>query len=148
MLRSIGAVIAGYLALFVITFVSFTITYQVLRADGSFKPGTYDASGTWIAISIIVGLITAIVGGWVCATIAKGRGAVWGLVVLVLVLGIAGAVVEMTATKPEAPPRLGDVPMFEAMTHARQPVGLCWLFPVIGSVGVLLGAQLKRPRQP
>jgi hypothetical protein len=128
--------------MFVLTFVTFTLAYQILRADGAFKPGTYDASTAWITLSIVVSVISAIASGWVCAKIGKKPNAVIALLVVVVVLGLASAASMMAAPTVDPPPRTGDIAMFESMKHARQPVWLALLFPALGVAGVLIGARL------
>jgi hypothetical protein len=144
MMRSIAAVVVGYLTMLLITFVSLTVAYQVLGADGAFKPGVYEASSTWIGISLVLGLVTAIVGGWVCKVLGRTSAAVYGLVGLVVVIGLASAIFTMMAPAAEQAARPAGVSMLEAMKHARQPVWLAFLFPVIGAIGVLLGGSLKK----
>lgn len=41
--------------------------------------------------------------------------------------------------------RTADVCTLEAMKHARQPVWVSAINPLIGAAGVLIGARLKKP---
>lgn len=61
-----------------------------------------------------------------------------------IVLGLGLIVGVMTAMKehPSAA-RSGDVPNYQAMQMAQTPAWLCFLNPVLGAVGVMLGARMK-----
>lgn len=143
--RSIIAVIASYLLMFVLTFLAFTGAYMVLRADGSFKPGSFEASNSWIAIAFGVNFIVALIGGLICAAIARGGKAPLVLAIVVFVLGLLLAIPSLVAQKTSAGlVRSGDVPMMEAMQKAQEPVWVPFTFPIVGAIGVLIGAKLKR----
>ena len=141
MARTIGAVIAGYLVMALFIFATFTAAYLMMGASGSFKTGTYEISDTWLAVSIVLSVIAALLGGWVCRLIGKNPKAPMALAVLVLVLGILSAFLEMKKVVPAV--RLGDVNNMEAMQNAQTPAWLLFLNPVIGVAGVLAGSKLK-----
>jgi len=42
MIRNTFGVVLGYVAMFAFVFITFTILYFILGADGSFEPGTYE----------------------------------------------------------------------------------------------------------
>jgi hypothetical protein len=145
MLRSVLAVIAGYLAMFVLIFLAFTCAYQVLGAGWAFKPGSFEASNRWLAIAFVVNFVVAIIGGLICAMIAKGGKAPFALAILVFVLGFVFAIPDLVSRNATTNMiRAGDVPMLEAMQKAKQPVWAPLLFPFIGAAGVLIGGRLKR----
>lgn len=141
--RSILAVIAGYVVMAIAIAVIFTLVYIAMGADGAFKPGTYEVTGTWIAVSFVVGLLAAAAGGYVCAVIAKTMGAPRFLTGLVLVLGLAQAGWIATHPKPDPGPRAGGVSNFEAMQKARTPTWIAVLTALIGGAGTFAGARLK-----
>jgi hypothetical protein len=142
--RTITAVVAGYLTMFVLVFVSFSAAYLLLGPDGSFLPGTYDVTTTWIIVSLPLSLIAAVIGGLVCALVAPTPAAPRVLAALVLVLGIAMAVPVLTGGSTAPNIRASDVGNLEAMMQGRQPVWVALLSPLIGAVGALLGARLQR----
>jgi len=145
MARSIIAVIASYIIMFVLTFCAFTGVYMVLRADGSFNPGTFEASSLWIAIAFGVNFVVAVIGGLICAAIARGGKAPLVLAIVVFVLGLLLAIPSLVAQKTNAGlVRSGDVPMMEAMQKAQEPVWVPFTFPFVGAIGVLIGGKLKR----
>jgi len=143
MLRIIGGVIVGYLSMFVVVFVSLTAAYLGMGADRAFKPGLYEVTGLWLAVMFVVSIVAALVGGKVCALIAKSPKAVFALAGLVLVLGLLSAIPTLTAPAGEPKPRTGDVPNAEAMMSAKQPAWVALLMPVIGVVGTLAGGRVK-----
>ena len=143
MARSIIAVIVSYIVMFVLVFLAFTCVYLMLGADGAFKPGTYDASNRWLAIAFAVNFVIAIIGGLICAAIAKGGRAHIALAVVVFVLGVLLAIPSIMKAKPDMV-RIGSVSNMQAMQRAKQPIWVPLLFPFIGAAGVLIGGKLKR----
>lgn len=145
MLRAILAVIVSYVLMFVLIFLAFTGVYMVLRADGAFKPGSFEASSAWIGIAFAVNFVVAIIGGMVCAAIARGGKAPIALAAIVFVLGLGLAIPSLMVQKTDAV-RAGDVPMFEAMQKAKEPPWVPFTFPIVGAIGVLIGGKLKGRR--
>ncbi|MFG0304900.1 MAG: hypothetical protein ACF8Q5_01660 [Phycisphaerales bacterium JB040] len=140
MLRAILGVILGYVAMFVIVAVGLTIAFLVLGNDRAFQPGTYDITPLWGGVMMGVGVVAAIVGGVACALIARrGSKAPIGLAVFVLIMGVLSAVMAMGAEDPG--PRAEDVQTFEAASRAQQPMWTLIANPVVGVVGVLIGAR-------
>jgi hypothetical protein len=143
MLRSILAVIAGYVVFALSIFVTFTALYLLLGADASFEPGSYHPSKLWMALSTLLGIVAAVVGGYVCAALARGGRAPLALAVLVLVVGLFFAFLAPKRSEGDAV-RAGNVPNMEAMQKAIQPKWSALLNPFLGVVGVLVGGRLRR----
>jgi hypothetical protein len=143
MLRAIGAVLAGYAVMFVLVFLTFSGLYLALGADGAFEPGTYDVSSLWLVSSTILDVVAALAGGLTCALIARGGRAPLALALLVLALGLVMAIPVLQASAASEP-RSASVPNLEAMMKARTPVWVAFLTPLIGAIGVLAGAALRR----
>ena len=141
MLRIIGGVIGGFAALFACLFALFTPAYLVLGADGAFQPGSYEVSGTWIILSVIVSAIGAVVGGFACKLIAGKQAAVWILIALFLALSANKIISEQSRI---VPPRAGNVANIEAMNSAKFPTWLLYVMPLISVAGLLAGARLKQ----
>jgi hypothetical protein len=145
MLRTVLAVIAGYVAMFVLIFLAFTCAYQVLGADWAFKPGSFEASNRWLALGFVLNFVVAIIGGLICAAIAKGGKAPLALAIVVFALGFVFAVPSLVARNETANAvRIGNTPMLEAMAKAKEPVWVPLLFPFVGAAGVLIGGKLKQ----
>jgi hypothetical protein len=145
MLRSILAVIISYVLMFALVFLAFTGVYFVLGADGAFKPGGFEASTKWLVIALAVNFIVAVIGGLICAAIAKGGKAPLALAAVVFVLGLLLAIPSLMAQKARGNEvRVGEVPMTEAMQKAKEPTWFPFTFPFVGAFGVLIGGRLKR----
>jgi hypothetical protein len=146
--RKIIGVIVGYVAMAAFVFISFTILYLILGPEGSFQPGTYQVSVTWLVLSLVLGLIAAIIGGLVCMIIAKDKSAALWLAGLVLVLGIVLAIPQLSVSEEEMNKvREGNVDNMEAMQNAKQPPLTLILNPIIGAIGVIAGSRLKKMKQ-
>ena len=147
MARSIVAVIVSYLAMFALTFLGFTGLYLLMGPNQAFKPSSYMASNRWIASAFGVYLVIAIIGGLICAAIARGGKAPLVLAIVVLALGLVLAIPSMIAHQadPHAV-RVGPISNFEAMQKAQEPIWVPFTFPLIGVAGVLIGAKLKKRR--
>ena len=145
--RNILSVIVGYITMFIVVFVSFTVAYLAMGEDRAFKAGLYEVSTLWIVTSVVLGTVAAIAGGIVCALVSRrSKGAVMSLMILVLVLGGLTFVMEMQ--KPELTGedavRGPGTSNTEAMMNARQPMWALVSNPIIGAVGVYVGASLMR----
>ena len=147
--RAIGSVVLGYVAMAVVVFVCMSVAYLLLGTEGSFRAGSYEVSGAWLVVTLVVGLGAAILGGFVCAAIAKTARPTRVLAAVVLVLGLAMAMPALTDSDPgDERVREGEVAMFDAMQEARQPNWVMLLNPLIGAIGVLVGAGLRRRERP
>jgi amino acid transporter len=147
MARGIIGVIVGYVTMAVFIFATFTAAYLLMGTDAAFEPGSYAVSSLWILASIVLGLIAAVLGGYVCAVIARQPKVPVILAVFVLVLGVILAIPTLGGSSENPPaPRPADVDAMEAMRIAEQPAWVSLLNPVIGAVGVLIGARLRRER--
>ncbi len=145
MARVIGGVILGYLVMAAFIFATFTGMYLAMGADRAFRPGTFEVSIGWIAGSLVLSVVAAMIGGWVCGAVAKSATAVSALAIVVLLLGVMSALMEgQKRTGAAAAFREGAVGNVDAMNQAVQPVWFSWLLPALGAGGVLLGGR-KRP---
>ena len=145
MVRAVLSVIAGYAAMFLVVFASFSAAYLAMGTERAFRPGTYEVSGLWLAVSFVLSVGAAAVGGRLCAALSRSGKAPWALAGLVLVLGLLMAVPVMQASRQNPEPRTAAVGNLEAMSRARQPVWVALLNPRVGFVGVLVGARWRKP---
>lgn len=147
MARSIIAVIVGYITMFVLNFIGFVCLYAVIGPSQAFKPRSFLASNRWIAISLVIAFVTAVIAGLLCSAIAKGGRAPLALATVVLVLGLLLAVPSLMKAKTNANlVRVGDVPQMEAAGKAYWPTWAPLTFPFIAAIGVLIGGKLKKRR--
>src|SRR5688572_12951823 len=146
MIRGIAGVIVGYVVMAVVMFLTFSLAYLGMGTNRAFKFGSFDPSLFWIVISFFLGFVAALVGGYTCATIAKSKRAAQVFAGLVFVIGIIVAIPVLTSADPRPNVRIGDVPNIEAMTKARTPGWVALMNPLIGAVGVMVGAGLRQAR--
>jgi hypothetical protein len=144
MARKILGVIVGFVVMQVLLFLTFSVAYLALGANHAFKPGTYNVSLRWAALSFVLGLIAAIVGGYTCALIARSTRAAQVLAGLVLVWGVVLAIPAITGSDTRPNTRPADVPNMQAMMNVRTPVWVAILNPIVGVVGVLVGASIRQ----
>jgi hypothetical protein len=144
--RAVAGVIVGYIAMVIGVFVTLSLAWWVLKADGAFLAApSWEPSTTWTVTSLVLGLIVAIIGGFVCVLIAvRGSKAPIALAILIVVMGAVSA--GMQLVKPdgeEPPPRTAQITMFEAMQYTQAPMLSLIGNPIVGAVGALLGARLR-----
>ena len=145
MLRSILGVIIGYIVMFILNVAAFMTIYTIVGPDWSFEPRSYQASTRWTVMQFAVVLVCAIIGGLVCAVIAKGGKAPLALAAVVIVLGcLLGLTATVLRPADTHEVRTGSVPNMEAMSKARHPTWVVFLGPFIGAVGVVIGGKLRR----
>lgn len=147
-IRTVLGAIAGYAAIFLWTVLAFTTWWYLLGQERAFDPGTTDVSLAWLAGTLPLNLVGAMIGGWVAARIggpvAASR-AVILLALLILVFGLWFAITLSTGSAP-APPTAPDMGPFEAAAAAVQPVWVSWFLPVLGAFGVGIGGMLALRR--
>ena len=143
--RSIVGVIVGYIVMFALQFAVFMSIYTVMGADWSFKPASYHASTRWTVMQFAVIFVTAIIGGLICALIARGGRAPLALAIVALVIGFTlGALHVATQPADTGELRTANVPNMVAMTKARHPVWVIFTGPIIAALGIVVGGKLKR----
>ena len=145
MLRAIGGTVVGYLVMVVIIMATFTGLYFLMGADRAFRTGTYVPSLSWILVTFVLSLAAAMAGGWVSVAVGKSIKAATLLATVVFVLGMALAVMSLNEPPLENPVRLGDVSNFEAMQKAKEPSWVAFANPILGAIGVMAGARLRKP---
>ena len=148
MWRNVGAVLVGYVVMFAVAFVCFTVAFLIVGTNRAFVEGSYEVTVIWLIVSFALGLIVAVAGGFACAVVAKGSKAPLALAGLVLAVGLLMALPVLTATDDGKPAiREADVSTFDAMQNGKQPPWVALVNPVIGVVGVLAGSKLRGGRR-
>jgi hypothetical protein len=122
-LRSIGAVVAGYAAMVVLVMVSFAVAAKAFKM----APGRAGGDGVtpprgYLVFNLVSGLVAAIVGGWVTGCIAQ-RNMLLHALALALLIAAMGV---LSARKPQP----------------GQPQWYPWTITLIGVVGALIGGEL------
>jgi len=133
--------------MFALQFAVFMTVYSVMGADWSFRPGSYHASSRWTLMQFTVIFVTALIGGLVCALIARGGKAPLVLAIVALLIGFTlGALHVATQPADTGELRPANVPNMVAMTKARHPVWVIFAGPLIAALGIVVGGKLKRSR--
>jgi H+/Cl- antiporter ClcA len=145
--KKILGVILGYLIMFATVFVGLTVAYIVMGADGAFQEGTYTPSMLWNIVMLAVGIVAAVAGGWFCNKFTRSSGAVKSLAIVVPVMGAIMAAFGMLSEKAEQGPRGPEVSSMEAMMNAEPQAWTQIANPIIGVVGVFVGAGLVGGRK-
>lgn len=138
-LKNLGAAIAGYVAMFAAAFVLFAGAWFVLGADRAFEPGQWDVSTLWIVVTTILGFGVAILGGHTASALSVNRLGPILLALLIVLVAVGQAI-------PDDAVMVGrqvNATMFEAMANARMPAWLMVLNPILGVLGVAIGAHLE-----
>lgn len=144
MLKSILAIIASYVVMFIFMFAAFTVCYFALGAEGTFQTDSYEVTTVWIALTVVVCLLAGIIGGFLCAAISKSKRTCQVFAFIVFFIGLLACFIPAMKRNPDAPnTRAGEVSNTEAMRLAVSPMWLHLLTPVLSAAGVLLGARMK-----
>ena len=145
MLRTVLGVLAGYLAMSVISLLGLAI----LRVVFAFREGTTVASGLWAGANCVIGLVAAIMGGLAAAAIGRHprRLPVKVLAGVVLLLGLILAVFQLGGEPFPLPEgkTVAELTFMEAGAVAVSPTWYNFAIPLIGSLGVMIGGHLAAP---
>jgi hypothetical protein len=144
MLKSILGMIAGYVAISLFFFAAFAGVYFTLGVERIFQSDSYEVSTLWLILSAATGLGGGILGGYLCAAISGSQRACELFATILLIVLIAFCLPKMRDRSPVW--RAGDVPFMDAMRLTQMPLWMHVLNPVLGAVGVLLGARMKKAR--
>jgi hypothetical protein len=144
MLRAVAGVIVGYIAMAIFITVVFIGAFLALGVERAFQPDSYEVSILWLVISTVISLGGAILGGYVCAAIGKTKRACQALAAVVVILGLLLCLPAVKRGSSGPNVRAGEIPDLQAMRLEVMPIWAHLLTPVLGAVGVLLGARMKR----
>lgn len=136
MVRSILGVIAAFVLMAVFVLAFSMGLWFALGVDGVLRPGTFDGNTLLNTYAVVVGVLGAVLAGWLCAKISRSATAVIVLAVLCFVMGMVNAV--MQSKKPDPGPRAPGLSMQQAIEKRKEPAWFTFLMPVIGSATVLL----------
>ena len=142
--KVIGGAAAGYVVMFLVVFLLMTLGWMALGAGGSFRPGSWETTGVWVAVTLVVDVLAALGGGYVAMLIAKRPLGPQILAGLVVVLGILMSIPMFAADASALGPRPDVVSMLDAMNKAQQPLSLVIANPILGGVFALVGGKLRK----
>lgn len=146
--RSIAAVIGGYVAMALWVMLALSLAWTALGPGFAFRDGTTKVSLGWIAVALFTGALGALLGGFVARRIAAGASdrPIQALAAIVLVLGLASALFQ--PAPQERPPFEGDIREMsaaDAATVAEQPRWYPYVIAFVGFFGVLAGGRRRAP---
>jgi hypothetical protein len=122
--RSILSVVAGYLTC--VIGVGIGLAFLLFAFPDAFprEPGPYEGPRFVLLLELAMSAVVAVAGGYVCGLVARRAEARHGLYLLglMLVLGVVSALVEA-----------GLKPLWSSLS-----------IPIVGAVGVYLGAKLRQ----
>jgi amino acid transporter len=143
MLRVVLGVVAGYVAMALSIFLLFSGLYIALGAENTFLPHEYKPTFMWIAGSLVLGFVAALIGGFACRKVSRSGTATKVFAAIVLFLGL---LIGVLAVAHGSPPlvRDGSPTNFEAMQNAQEAAWFMFVNPFVATAGILLGARKKR----
>ncbi len=145
--KVIGSAVTGYLVTFAMVFVLMSLAWFVVGAEGAFHPGVWDVSTVWLGLMLAAALVAAMAGGYVTSMMTADPRGPRILIGIIIVLGIFFAMpVLMDDGTVASLPRPDTLGMFDAMTNGKQPTWVALLNPVLGVIGVIIGARLHGQR--
>ena len=143
MFRSILSVIAGYASMAIVVMAGFSIAF--VRPDLAFRPGTVNVTPGWLIYALVLSLLAAVLGGWVCRRIARTYRPVLALGVLAIAIGTGSAIHNLSRPVPaQSAEELAALPPSERFQLGRQPDWYAFILPVLGAAGILTGGRLSR----
>jgi MFS family permease len=144
MIRKILGGLAGYVVYFFSLYLFFIGFSVALGPDRLFRAGNYDPSVTWFIGVFLLGVIAAVIGGYIAALIGE-RGAVRIMAGIVAVICTLVFVMLFKEDKTvEA--RTVELPTMDAMFKAREPLWFAGVNPILIVSAVLLGGTLRTKR--
>lgn len=141
MLRAVVGVIASYVVMAIFITVLFLGGFLALGVERFFQPDVYEVSTLWLAISFLISISSAILGGYICAAISRSMKTCKVLALIIFVLGIVLCLPKM---REDPVNRAGDVPILQVMQLAQVPVWAHVLTPILGAICILVGARMKK----
>ena len=145
MLKSFLAIIVSYVVGNLVFFAIVTGCFFLFGVERVFQPDSYEVSIAWLAVTLIVSLLTAMIAGYVCHSISHSWRTCQVLALIVLMFTSISCIVQLRHINPDAPNiRAGDVGYFDAMKLGVPPRWLPFVNPIVGCMGVLIGAGMKR----
>jgi hypothetical protein len=135
--------IVGYAAISVVFFAAFAGVYFTLGVERIFQSDSYEVSKLWLVLSAAISLGGSILGGYICAAISGSMRTCELFAAIVLIVLVVFCIPKLRDPNPHV--RAGDVDFADAMRLTQMPLWMHVLNPVLGAVGVLLGARMKKP---
>src|SRR5262249_45646638 len=99
----------------------------------------------WIGMTLVINIVVSIIGGFICALIAKGGKAPLGLAIVAVVFGIGVGVGDSEKREKNGGFVGGaETRQLERVQKADWAVWVPFTFPFISAIGILTGSRLRR----
>src|ERR1043165_9272859 len=122
MLKSILAIIVSYIVGNLVFFGIVTGCFFLLGVERVFQPDSYEVSSAWVALTLIVSFLGAMVAGYVCLWISHSSRTCQVLALIVLMFASISCIVQLRRINPDAPNiRAGEVGYLDAMKLGVPP---------------------------
>jgi hypothetical protein len=147
MVRSIVAVVAGYVVTAALVMLSFTPAF--FAPELVFEKDGVGVTRAFLVLSLATGGVAAVVGGFVAALVAgrRARPPLLAFAAIVFVLGVGSAVCGLFRVPPTpSAAELARMTPMEKAEIGHEPAWYAFLLPFIGSAGVLAGGWLAGRR--
>ena len=144
MLKSIVAIIVSYIAMLIVFMAIVTGLFFALGIERIFQPDSYEISTLWIVVTLILDLLVAIFGGYICAAIGKNWRTCQIFALIVFVLALIECFSDLRRNQDSPNVRAGEVGYTDAFRLAVVPFWIHFVNPIISGAGVLIGARMKR----
>lgn len=140
MVRKIIGVVVGYVVFSICLFALFSGLYRLLGTSGSFEPGNYNITTTWVLAGAVVFFVGGSVAGFVYSLIDR-TGTPVAMVGVLLLLGLMIAISQVVSDPGVTVREAAEVTLLDAMNKARQPVWVLFLNPVFAAIGAFVGGR-------
>jgi hypothetical protein len=147
MLRSILAVVVGYVVMAALVMLTFTPAF--FAPELVFETHGIGVTLPFMVFTLAMGGVAAVLGGFVAARVASRRAwpALLALVAIVFVFGITSAVHGLFQVPPTVSvEEVARMTPMEKAAIGREPVWYAFLLPFLGSAGILAGGWLAARR--
>jgi len=145
MLKSILAIIVGYIAGNLVFLGLVTGLFFLLGVERVFQTDSYEVSNTWLALTLVVSLLCAALAGYICHSISRSWRTCQVFALIVLMFTSISCIVQLRRINPDAPNiRAGEVGYLDAMRLGVPPRWLPFVNPIVWCMGVVIGARMKR----
>lgn len=141
-----AGVILGYGVMIGVLY-TFSIAFLAMGVIRAFEPDSYEMTTLWIVLSFVLGLIAALAGGVVCASIASFRTALV-LARLVLMIGLFMTLLALMEPDQGQLKKRGEEFGDLEVLYIKQPAWVVLLNSLVAAVGIVGGARLKYWSQP
>ena len=144
-MRAVLGVVVALVMMSVLVLAISLAPWRILGVDTVLEPGRFETVAAYDVYAVVIGIVGAVLGGWLCMRIGRSRPAVIVFAGLAFAGGMTNAYAQHA--KPAPGPRAPGVSVMEAVNARQEPAWFTLLMPCLGVVGVLIGGRGdSRPR--